>query len=97
MNSLAKRVHTETVKLLYCLDCKKHWVLGSNQVGDSGILLHNAMHLMQGCLKRVSVTTTASVCKPTTWATWALLFWPTWPESLVCKPTTVVETERGFR
>ena len=48
-------------------------------------------------LKRVSVTTTASVCKPTTRATWALLFWPTWPTSSVCKPTSFVVTERGLR
>ena len=47
-------------------------------------------------VKRVSVTTTASVCKPTTQATWALLFWPTWPASLVCKPATFFVTERGL-
>ena len=48
-------------------------------------------------LKRVSVTTTASVRKLTTWATWALLFWHTWPASSVCKPTTFVVTERGLK
>ena len=48
-------------------------------------------------VKRVSVTTTASVCKSTTRATWALLFWHTWSASSVCKPTTFVITERGFR
>ena len=47
-------------------------------------------------LKLVSVTTTASVCKPTTRATWALLFWPTLPTSSVCKPTTFAVTERGL-
>ena len=47
-------------------------------------------------LKRVSVTTTVSVCKPTTRATCVLLFWPTWPVSSVCKPTTFVVTERGL-
>ena len=41
-------------------------------------------------LKRVSVTTTVSVCKPTTRATWALLFWPTLPA------LTFVITERGL-
>ena len=51
----------------------------------------------KGSLKRASVTTTASVCKPTTRAMWALLFWPTWPASSVCKPMTFVVTERGFR
>ena len=40
--------------------------------------------------------TTVSVCKPTTRATWALLFWLTWPALLVCKPTTFVVTERGL-
>ena len=48
-------------------------------------------------LKRVSVTTTVSVCKSTTRATWALLFWHTWSASSVCKPTTFVITERGLR
>ena len=48
------------------------------------------------CIKRVSVTTTATVCKPTTRATSALLFWPAWPASSVCKPTTFVVTEVGF-
>ena len=47
-------------------------------------------------LKRVSVTTTASVCKPTTQTTWALLFWSTWPASSICKPTKFFVTERGF-
>ena len=48
-------------------------------------------------LRPVSVTTTASVCKPLVRATWALLFWPTWPAEAVCKPTTFVVTEMGFR
>ena len=47
-------------------------------------------------LKPVSVTTTGSVWKPTMRATWALLFWPIWPASPVCKPTTFVVTEKGF-
>ena len=48
-------------------------------------------------LRPVSVTTTASVCKPLLRATWALLFWPTWSSEAVCKPTTFVVTEMGFR
>ena len=51
------------------------------------------MHLAAFHLKWVSVMTTASVCKPMMWAMWALLFWPTWHASLVCKPTTFVVTE----
>ena len=39
--------------------------------------------------KLLSVTTTALVCKPTIRSTW--------PASSVCKPTTFVQTERGFR
>ena len=44
---------------------------------------------MELTLKPVSVTTTASVCKRTMRATWALLFWPTWPSFLA--------TERGLK
>ena len=44
-------------------------------------------------LKRFLVT---SVCKPMTRATWVLLFWPTWPASSVCKPTTFVVAEMGL-
>ena len=47
-----------------------------------------ALNYLADTIKWVSVTTTASVCKPTTWATLALLYWPTWPASSVCKPTT---------
>ena len=48
-------------------------------------------------LKRVSVMTTASVCKPTMRATLALLLWPSWSASSVCKPTTFVVTEMGLK
>ena len=47
-------------------------------------------------LKRVSVRTTASNCKPTTQATSALLFRSTWPASSICKPTTFFVTEGGL-
>ena len=47
--------------------------------------------------KPVSVTTTASVCKPLLQANWALLFWPTWLAEAVCKPKTFVVTETDFK
>ena len=31
-----------------------------------------------------------------TWATWAMLFWPTWLAKCVCNPTTFVGTEKGL-
>ena len=60
------------------------------------LVFSKTVHTYGFQLKRVSVTTTASVCKPTTRATQALLFWPTWRASSVCKPTTFVVTERGL-
>ena len=85
--------------------CASTWIChanmhkNSNQFKSPSAWMKNIMKKKVGrfYLKRVSVSIKASVCKLTTRATLALLFWLTWPASSVCKPTTFVVTERSLR
>ena len=98
--NITRKLNFEPVKIYFVNNMSKVWKW-FQRVKElcCQLVLHFFAPSCKLCYwnKSVSVTTTASVRKPTMQATWALLFWPTWTTSSVCKPTTFVVTERGCR